>query len=1079
MRLIAVVLHFLALGLVCLGADGTPALQDPWEVSYANLDATGPHVLGCWKFDELPLADASGHGAQLLSNTANLVPDGRFGGGLKCATATHAAVALPRHSPPGPFSAEMWVKVDPNTPQTKTACLLDKQGALMDDFCWNLLPANERGLRQMVVRLGFGSFVKEFVSTPVYLPINEWRHLAFTYDGAGRVAFFADSQPSGEAFEERCGSVHPGAQALCLGNSIAGAAAFPGVIDEVRICSGVREFAAFLLEINSVSHVWERMERPLPMKITCSNLRRQPLTGADMTFIVDGVKQSFIFPDLAPGAAAVNEFGPDTSLKPGAYTLEVVMGKGSSRVSHSQKFQIVGRRSQMLPVIMDGMSQSDLPQLQPLACTHWTGISNDDAPYAGTANRSRPLAVRPKIEAGLQSGLRTVAALDYDQFILSRGFRKKDRDGKEYSPSEINAANPEVANAMASSGQVFTVYYRNFNTWSGVLLGSSSLNKTHPGFDPGDLDAYRKFRGQEIPAEIQRDDVDWRKLPGFPINRMIPDDHPILKYYRWLWSEGNGWRAVNEAWHRGYEKRKQDRVDTWIMHHPSVRQPSKAGGFSAVKYIGDQSMDSYDPLMAGLCADQQLAMSAAHKNEMGVFGIIPLSWDRSLVSPVGAEATAESIMQWDRISPLQRISVAPAIITENLWMMLSRPVKGLVLTEGFALRAGEDQLKITPGATHPQSYTAFSHVAKRLLFPLGPMLARRQPWRSPVAMLESFTSQMMAGRGLYRGGSPRTLEVWQALQHAHIQTDIEYEETLAEGGLDGRQILLMTDCDVLPVSVVEKIRKWQEMGGKIIADEHLCPALKADALLSEAVEPAVRAAPPEKNSTTADASTPAPVVPSLPLLPERITKLCADLGWRPLVSCDSADVILHASQTGEAICLFVINDRRTAGSYVGQHGLVREAGLPVTASLNLGLEKVNVYDLSHAAFVLPKRADNGLSIPLKLGPSEGRVLLLSPSPLLDMEFELPETATCGNIAELRINLKTSGGKPMPAAIPVAVSIRNADGVPAEFDGHHVVENGELTLRLDLAKNETPGTWEVHVRELASGMESVKWMHVHP
>ncbi|MCF7788206.1 MAG: LamG domain-containing protein [Prosthecobacter sp.] len=1071
MRLRSAILHLLALGLVCRGANGTPPLQDPWEESYANLDATGTHVLGCWKFDELPLADASGHGAQLVSDRANLVPDGRFGGGLKCATATKSAVALPRHSPQGAFSAEMWVKVATDTPPTQTACLLDKQGARMEDFCWNLLPANERGLRQMVVKLGFGTFVKEFVSAPVFLPINDWRHLAFTYDGAGRVAFFADSQPSGEIFEERCGALQPGAQSLCLGSSIAGAAAFPGVIDEVRICSGVRGFAAFLLEINSVSHVWERMERSLPMKINCTNLRPQPLTGADMTFIVDGVEQSFIFPDLAPGAANINEFGPDTSLKLGAYTLEVVMGKGSRRVSRSQEFQIVGRRSQMLPVIMDGMSQSDLPQLQPLACTHWTGISNDDAPYAGTANKSRPLAVRPKIEAGLQSGLRTVAALDYDQLMLSRGFRKAGRDGKEFSPPEINAAHPEAANFMVACGNMFTLYYRNFNAWSGVLLGSSSLSKTHPGFGAMDVEAYRKFSGQEIPAEIQGDDVDWQKLPGFPTNRMIPDDHPILKYYRWFWSEGNGWKAVNEAWHRAYERRKQDRADTWIMHHPSVRQPSKAGSFSSVMYIGDESMDSRDPLMAGLCADQQFAMSAANEHELGVFGIMPLSWDRALASPVGAEGTAESIMQWDRISPLQRISVAPAILKENLWMMLSRPVKGLVLTDGFALRTGKNQLQSTLGATHPQSYAAFSDVAKRLLFPLGPMLARRQPWRSPVAMLESFTSQMMAGRGLYRGRSSRTLEVWQALQHAHIQTDIVYEEYLAEGGLDGRQILLLTDCDILPVSIVEKIRRWQEMGGKIIADEHLCPALKADALLSEPVETNVRASPP------ADTSPVAPVAPQL--LPERITQLCKDLGWQPLVSCDSADVILHASQTGEAICLFVINDSRAAGSYVGQHGLVREAGLPVTANLNLGQGKVNIYDLSHAAFVLPKRADNGLSIPLKLGPSEGRVLLLSPSPLLEMQLNLPETATCGNIAEARINLMTSGGKPMPAAIPVAVSIRDANGAPAEFDGYHVVENGELILRLDLAKNETPGIWEVHVRELASGMESVKWMQVNP
>lgn len=66
---------------------------------------------------------------------------------------------------------------------------------------------------------------------------------------------------------------------------------------------------------------------------------------------------------------------------------------------------------------------------------------------------------------------------------------------------------------------------------------------------------------------------------------------------------------------------------------------------------------------------------------------------------------------------------------------------------------------------------------------------------------------------------------------------------------------------------------------------------------------------------------------------------------------------------------------------------------------------------------------------------------------------------------------------MPAAIPVAVRIRDAEGAPAEWDGCHVVDNGELVLRLQLARDEAPGDWEVHVRELASGMEAVKWMKV--
>ncbi|WP_395751831.1 LamG domain-containing protein [Prosthecobacter sp.] len=1079
MNLRRAILPLLILTGACFGASVAPQLQDPWDAGYSNLDATGPHVLGCWKFDDMPQTDASGRGISLSVHPSSAVPDGRFYGGLKGSPHVRTPAALPHLSPNGAFSAEMWVKVTDSAPAAQAAaCLLDKQGPQMEDFCWSLLPADERGLRQIMVRLGYGAFVKEHVSIPVALPLNEWRHLAFTYDGAGKVVFFVDSQTVGESFAERCGATQPGPQPLSVGATIPGNASFPGVIDEVRLCSGVREFAAFALEIIGTSHVWERLSRSNSMQIRCANLRKQPLRGMEMTYVVDGVPQSFIFPDLAPGAANVNEFGPDTALKPGTYTLEVVMGSGTTRVSRKKDFKIIGRSRQMFPVIMDGVGPSDLPWLAPLGCTHWAGISNDDAPYAGTADRQRPPLVQAKLEEGLLSGLKAVGSVNYDKLMLAMKHIKVGRDGKEYSPPELNVASPEAAAFMFGCGNMFTVYYRANNLWSGVMI-ESSLGKSKPGFSAKEQEAYRTFSGQDIPAEVQGESVNWRMIPGFPENRMVSNDHPILKYYRWLWSEGNGWKELNDTWRRSYDRRKQDRDETWIMHHPSVRQPSKAGAYSLVTNIGDQSMDSRNPLLAGLCADQQVAMRAAHGTEMGIYGIVPLSWERSLVSPPGAEGTVDAIVQADRTAQLQRITMASAILKENVWMTMSRPVKALVLTDGFALRPAEKDASYNKfSTTHPQARSALSDVAQRLLLPLGPMLARRQALRSPVVMLESFTSQVMAGRGLYCSGSPSTLAAWQALQHAHIQAELLYEETLLQGGLDDRKVLFLTDCDVLPVSVVEKIRQWQETGGKVIADEHLCSALKADVVLTDLAAPATAAVAAPGSSPPADNSgTLAQDLPRTQPLWERLAQACKDCGWQPALSCDSPDIILHASKTGEATCLFVMNDRREAGTYVGQHGKVMESGLPVVASLNLGQEKMNVYDLTQSRFLLPKREDSGLIIPLQLGPAEGRVLLLSPSPLIEMQLDVPVVGTCGNVAEVRIGLTTSGGSPMPAAIPVEVTIRDADGAPAEFEGYHVVDNGELILRLDLARNETPGIWEVRVRELASGMEAVKWMRV--
>jgi len=1061
-------------------------LQDPWNEGHAYLNATGPHVLGCWKFDELPLADASGHGALLALNGAAIGPQGRFGGALSCGVAVggvrRAAVttaALPRLSPIGAFSAEMWVRVAVDVSPTQPAHLLDKQGSQMQDYRWSLLPADELGRRRMSVNLGFGTFAKEFVSEPVFLPAREWRHLAFTYDAAGNVAFFLDSEAVGGAFAENCGPVLQGMQPLSIGDGLASAAGFPGDIDEVRLCDGVRGFASFALEVSGTRHVWQRMERPTPLKISLTNLLPRPLLGADMSYNIAGITQSFILPDLAPGTSHVVELGPDTALKPGTYMLEVVMGTGAQRVRKAKQFHIVTRSLPMLPLIMEGAREEDLPHLQALACTHWTGLTNVDAPYLGPNDRHHHLKVQPRMDAGLFSGLRTVAALaPWRVAMTDTRLHRINRDGKSYEPPDLDAFSG-VAGLTGNSGQRLMVGFREYQTWAGVWLNAAPRSTSQPGFSAVEREAYRKFSGQDIPPEIQNGGgADWKTLAGFPTDRVLPDDHPILRYYRWFWSTGNGWKAANEAWYQGMDKRRQERTDVWTLHDPTVRQPSIAGADGMVNYFGDRTMDVRDPIMTGLCLDQLLAMGAAHSREIGIFGIMPLSWERETVSPFGAEGTAESIRLEDITAPARHISLSPAILKESLWMMLARPVKGLVCTGWPALRSAAGN--VSPiRATHPQAYAAFRDVVDRVIRPLGPMLARRKPWRSPVVMLESFTSQMFAGRGLYRGTSPRTMKVWQALQHAHIQADIVYEEILAEGGLEGRDILIMTESDVLPASVVATLKQWQQDGGKIIADEHLCPALKADVLLSESAVPILPANPPEAPVPANSAPNPTPVTPPpAPLsLPERLAQICLDLGLQPRVTCDNPDVILHASSTGEATCLFVINNSREAGTYVGQHGLVKESGLAVTASLNLGSDSINVYDLTRSAFVLPKREVSGLTIPLKLGPAEGRVFLLSSAPLLEINLDLPETATCGNVAEARITLNTSGGRPMPAAIPVAVRIRDADGTPAEWDGHHVVEDGVLTLRLDLARNETPGTWEVQVRELASGIEVVKWMKV--
>jgi uncharacterized protein YfaS (alpha-2-macroglobulin family) len=78
---------------------------------------------------------------------------------------------------------------------------------------------------------------------------------------------------------------------------------------------------------------------------------------------------------------------------------------------------------------------------------------------------------------------------------------------------------------------------------------------------------------------------------------------------------------------------------------------------------------------------------------------------------------------------------------------------------------------------------------------------------------------------------------------------------------------------------------------------------------------------------------------------------------------------------------------------------------------------------------------------------------------------------------VKLQITSTADSPLKAVIPLKVEVRDANGVLTEGSGFYAAENGLLDLTLDLAPNDDAGTWEVRMKELASGMEAVRWMKV--
>jgi hypothetical protein len=211
--------------------------------------------------------------------------------------------------------------------------------------------------------------------------------------------------------------------------------------------------------------------------------------------------------------------------------------------------------------------------------------------------------------------------------------------------------------------------------------------------------------------------------------------------------------------------------------------------------------------------------------------------------------------------------------------------------------------------------------------------------------------------------------------------------------------------------------------------------------------------------------------------PNRLQQVLLNLLGNAAKYTHDGEIIVRTRRYGETTYVFVVNDKREFGTYVGQHGLVMENGAPSSGTLTLSTDAANICDLNRSALVLPQRSEGKASWRVDLGPCDGRIFMITPRPLIQLKADVPDLAKVGNPVSVMIEVTNTKSVPVSAIIPLQVQIRDANGKPAEGSGFYGAKDGKLTLKLDIAANEDPGTWQIDVRELATRMEVTKFVRV--
>jgi hypothetical protein len=1074
-----------ALALVACAALGRLYAQDPapWQHEYRGTEATGPQVLALWQFEPgRETEDSSGHGHRLsLRGRSVFAPEGRFGSCLESfavdpkvqdAPVGASAADSAALSPPGAFTLELWLKPKAEMLQTGIVYLVDKKyyayakdvPEANTDYMLYLQRRGD-GVFVLTASLGFGKDSVWGSSRSFGLVAGRWYHLAYSYDGVGTGRFYVDGVYQGKAVHAGRGAVTPGRHALVLGDRVGSVyAGCAGFLDEVRLSAGVLPWCSGDVEVSvrSSRTVFRRYESGAAVAVQVDNDTGSALSAVRAQVSCGGALREEALGDLAPGESRTLSAPVDTRLKPGLYPLTVVMtatgDHGEVRREARVDVRLVARPTPLrMPVVMWG--SGEIEKLQDIGFTHEVQGLQD---FGRIWDAGQPTAAlepdgvtrqAEMLNDHLARGIAVCDSLSPGPWVTRDPARSEylrvDRSGKPCQPANTSASHPAVQRFAYNVGAAVAQTFGAFPALDMALVHTEVRDGTAISYHDYELKAARAALGCDIPREARgKNGVNYSQLRDVPADRVVPDDYPLLRFYRWFWKDGDGWNPLHTQVHAGLKS--TGRQDIVTFFDPAVRVPALWGSGGGVDVISQWTYSYPDPLKIGQATDELFAMADGRPGQQ-VMKMTQIIWYRSQTAPeLPKDESARAA--WEKEIPDAKfITIAPDHLREAFWSKLSRPVRGIMYHGwGSLFPAPQGSYR----CTNSQTREVLQELLATVVQPLGPTLLQVPDPQTDIALLESFAAQMLAGRGTYGWGQSWEARMHLILQWAALQPRILYDEHVLRDGLAPYKVLVLPCCDVLTAGVVTAIKDFQRRGGIVVGDEFLCPAIAPDIQIASCGD---RGDAQERKAELLAAAA----------------RLRAELDPFYTRYADSADpeVVPRRRRYGSTDYLFAVNDHRTYGDYVGQHRKVMEKGLPSRALLTLRRPAGTVYDLVAHQEVPAEAVHGTLAVPLEFGPGDGRLLMVTARPIRDVVCEVPRRVARGGTLPVSVRVRAGRwGGTVDAVVPLEVKVLDAAGEAAEGSGYYGARDGRLALRLDIAPNDTPGRWRIAVTELASGKQ---------
>ena len=778
----------------------------------------------------------------------------------------------------------------------------------------------------------------------------------------------------------------------------------------------------------------------------------------------------------------------ETRLKPGRSELRVKVSAASTdgRIDETWTFELrIGPRfADRMPSVMWGMGNTTR-DLADFGFTH--GVSYSLGSRGPTDDPMRQIRL---LDSALADGVRLVRTMGptYPDGAEPSCYQRWTRKGLKNPHGRADAApvhevsHPVMLEHMRKRCAACAAFQVPHPAFTGVLPCSEMRDRSFPSFNT-ESGRYQRETGLQVPDEAVGRVADLKSSVRRYPDGIVPDDDPVLAYYRWFWGGGDGWPAYTGvaaqefrrfAGRFGDGSLQQKKRPFFSFFDPAVRCPPVWGSGGDVDVISQWDYAVPEPLNVAGPTEELFAMAEGHSGQQ-VMAMTQLICYRAQIAP--SNVVVSPAPEWVSRRPRAGFpSIPPDILQEATWAMLAKPVKG-VMFHGWGT-IFETGSATGYCLTNPETAVMMRRLLKETVAPLGPFLMRLGRESSPVAVLESATTCLMGGYASWGWKAPAVT----FLQRARLDPRVVYEQKVMRDGFADTKVLYVPQCRFLTPSLIGAIRKFQSDGGLLIGDEELVSALKPDIavpLMSFEAPPAsdhaedVEAAERTRgNGGSARRET----IRAKAFMVEQSDKLRHALekrGYLPRVDSSSAEIVVFNRHWRGTPYVFAVNDRRTFGDYVGPWGMVMEQGLPCCGEVSISCPAGGVdavYELAKGGELPFRRLPNGkVAVSLEFATNDGRLLAFLPKRISSVALDVPKAVTCGDALSGEFRVLGSDGRPVEAVLPVEIRVFDGGGRELDGAGWSCAEGGLCRFRVPLNLNDAEGAYSVVCRDRASGL----------